>query len=294
MQAGAPFVRVDALGKRYGDAWALRNVSFDVLHGEIFGVIGPNGAGKTTTLKVLAGLVAPTEGGASLDGTPVADTRLRKRIGYLPEESPLYDDMTARSYLRFFADLYQVPRRVADERIAQILHGLDLDADSAKRIGDMSKGMRRKVAIARALVHEPDLLLFDEPASGLDPVVSAYVIDLVQELRKRGKTVVFSAHNLFHVERICDRVLILREGAVVANGSMKEIRAANRGTQYVVRVSAPIPGSRPVPEGYELTIDDFTELRSVEAVVQAEGGRVVDVREKELTLEEIFLRQAAR
>ena len=290
---GEPFLRVEGLGKRYGDAWATRDVSFDVRRGEIFGVIGPNGAGKTTTLKILAGLLAPTEGTATVDGMRVDDPRHKSRIGYLPEESPLYEDMTPRAYLRFFARLYEVPRKVADERIEKALTDLQLDVRDEKKIGDMSKGMRRKVAIARSLVNDPELVIYDEPASGLDPVVSAYVLDLVRGLAAQGKTVIFSAHNLYHMERICDRLLILRKGQVMALGTMAQLRSASEGTRFVASFSVPLEGTVAGERGFEVTLPDLVEVKAWEARAQAAGGRLVDVRSKDLTLEEIFLKTAA-
>ena len=146
---GDPFVQVAGLGKRYEGQWAVRGLSFDVGRGEIFGIIGPNGAGKTTTLKVLAGLLTPTEGRATVGGIGTEDPLHKHRIGYLPEDSALYEDMTAVSYLKFFARLYEVPKRVAEERIEDVLTRLQLEPRDDKKIGDMSKGMRRKVAIAR-------------------------------------------------------------------------------------------------------------------------------------------------
>src|SRR5438552_18972902 len=192
MENAEAFVQVNGLGKRYASDWAIQDVSFEVERGEIFGIIGPNGAGKTTTLKVLAGLLAPTEGTATVGGIRVEDPQHKARIGYLPEESALYDDMTPVSYLRFFARLYAVPKPVAEQRIEDALPHLPLAARAEKKIGDLSKGMRRKVAIARSLVNDPDMIIYDEPASGLDPVVSASILDLVRELAKRGKTVIFS------------------------------------------------------------------------------------------------------
>jgi ABC-2 type transport system ATP-binding protein len=288
-----PFVRVTALGKRYGDQWATRNVSFEVGRGEIFGLIGPNGAGKTTTLKVLAGLLAPTEGEATVGGLRVDDPAHKRRIGYLPEESALYEDMTPLSYLRFFARLYEVPKAVADQRIEETLTALQLDVRGEKKLGDLSKGQKRKVAIARSLVNDPDMVIYDEPASGLDPVVSSYILDLVKDLRKRGKTVIFSAHNLYHVERICDRVLLLRKGSVIAYGDMKRVREMTYGTQLVAVVDVPLPGSAPGEKGFEVTVPDLDAVKSIEVQAQALGGRLVEVRNKELSLEEIFLRAAA-
>lgn len=197
-------ITVENLRKTYGDFPAVVGSDFSVESGEVFGIVGPNGAGKTTTLKMLAGLVEPTSGTASVLGFDPEDPEMRRKLGFLPEESPLYEDMTPRSYLRFFADLYDVPRGVADDRTGAVLDRLDLEYRD-RRLGDMSKGMKRKVAIARSLVNDPDLLIYDEPASGLDPLTTNVVLDFVQELRDEDKTVVFSAHNLFHVESICDR-----------------------------------------------------------------------------------------
>lgn len=192
-------IEVETLRKEYGSFTAVEGSSFSVSEGEVFGIIGPNGAGKTTTLKMLSGLIEPTAGSARVAGYDAEDPEMRTRLGFLPEESPLYEDMTPLSYLSFFADLYDVPTDTATERIHRTLDRLELD-HRERRLGDMSKGMRRKVAIARSLVNDPDVLIYDEPASGLDPLTTNYIIEFTRELSDSGKTVVFSAHNLFHVE----------------------------------------------------------------------------------------------
>jgi ABC-2 type transport system ATP-binding protein len=213
-------------------------------------------------------------------------------LGFLGEDSALYEEMSPISYLRFFARLYEVPKPVAEQRIEDALQHLQLDVRGEKKIGDLSKGMKRKVAIARSLVNDPDMVIYDEPASGLDPVVSAYILDLIRTLAKRGKTVIFSAHNLYHMERICDRVLILRKGQVVANGDMAHIREAMQGTQYVASVSVPVPGAIATEEGFELVIASLDEVKQIEKLAQDAGGRLIEVRRKELSLEEIFLKTA--
>jgi len=234
-------ISVADLRKTYGGFPAVVGSSFDVDAGEIFGVVGPNGAGKTTTLKMLAGLIEPTSGEVSVGGLAPGDPEMRRGLGFLPEESPLYEDMTALSYLRFFADLYDVPRETADERVGAALDRLELE-HRERRLGDMSKGMKRKVAIARSLVNDPDLLIYDEPASGLDPLTTNYVLEFTRELSDRGKTVVFSAHNLYHVESVCDRVVIMNRGEIVARGSVPEIRAEHGTTEYHVYTSVPVSG----------------------------------------------------
>ncbi|ELZ98984.1 ABC transporter ATP-binding protein [Haloferax mucosum ATCC BAA-1512] len=289
-------ITVENLRKAYGDFPAVVGSDFAVESGEVFGIVGPNGAGKTTTLKMLAGLVEPTAGTASVLGFDPEDPEMRRKLGFLPEESPLYEDMTPRSYLRFFADLYDVPRDVADERTSRVLDRLDLEYRD-RRIGDMSKGMKRKVAIARSLVNDPDLLIYDEPASGLDPLTTNVVLDFVQELRDEDKTVVFSAHNLFHVESICDRVVIMNRGEIIARGTVPEIRAKHGETTYRVYTTVSLPQTEtetgPDGERHVAVVDDMAAVESLRETAEAAGGRVADIRTDEASLEDIFLRLAA-
>ena len=291
-------IEVAGLQKTYGDFTAVVDSSFTVGEGEVFGIVGPNGAGKTTTLKVLAGLVDPTDGDVEVAGFASDDPEMRRQLGFLPEESPLYEEMTPLSYLRFFADLYDVPRSVADERIEAALDRLELK-HRERRLGDMSKGMKRKVAIARSLVNEPDVLVYDEPASGLDPVTTNSVLEFTRELRATGKTVVFSAHNLYHVESVCDRVVVMNEGRIVARGSVDEIRERHGETTYHVFTNvSPTRTDRlePLDVATESIGDRFrtivAEMAAVEAVREAAtdaGGEVVDIRTREPSLEDVFL-----
>ncbi len=284
---------IAGFGKRYGDFWAVRDVSFTVKRGEIFGLIGANGAGKSTTLKTIAGLIDPTEGHVTVFGEACDASHVRARVGYLPEESPLYEDMNARTYLRLFADLYSIPKRIAKDRIEKLLDDVKLDYRDRK-IGDLSKGMRRKIAIARSLIHDPDVLLYDEPASGLDPVMSAYVLDLIQGMRDAGRTVIFSAHNLYHVERICDRVLILAKGRQAVFGSIEDLREASGGTRYRVRLNVNVDGAVEAEnESFEVIVGSFDEVAALDRKAQAEGGRVLDVRTVEIALEDVFLKAQA-
>ena len=304
-------IEVRGLNKRYGGFTAVADSSFAVAEGEVFGIVGPNGAGKTTTLKMLAGLIEPTGGHAEVAGFDSMDPQMRHRLGFLPEESPLYEEMTPRSYLRFFADLYDVPREVADERVGETLDRLSLDHRD-RRLGDMSKGMKRKVAIARSLVNDPDVVIYDEPASGLDPVTTNTVLQFTRELRAEGKTVVFSAHNLHHVESVCDRVIIMNEGEIVARGSVEGIRERHGETSYTVFTDVPVTvptdslatavdgrandgdggGSiraEPIGDRYRCTVPTMDAVERVREVVAAEGGSVVDIRSHEPSLEDLFL-----
>ncbi|MDS0474241.1 ABC transporter ATP-binding protein [Natrinema sp. 1APR25-10V2] len=294
-------LEVDDLRKEYGGFVAVEGSSFSIERGEVYGVVGPNGAGKTTTLKMLAGLIEPTAGTAVVAGHRPGEPAMQRRLGFLPEESPLYEEMTAISYLEFFADLYDVPKDVARERIHDSLDRLDLEHRD-RRIGNMSKGMQRKVAIARALVNDPDVLIFDEPASGLDPLTTNYIIEFTRELSDEGKTIVFSAHNLFHVESICDRLIIMNDGRIVARGTLAEIRDAHGGTEYHVYATADGSDGVAAMDGpVEVTrengrvrhvVGDMDAVESIREYVEAAGGRVTDIQTETPSLEEIFLEVA--
>ena len=285
-------IEVEGLRKTYGDFPAVVDSTFGVDRGEIFGVVGPNGAGKTTTLKMIAGLVDPSAGIATVAGFDASDPEMRRSLGFLPEESPLYEDMTARSYLDFFADLYDVPDATATERIERTLDRLDLDHRD-RRLGDVSKGMKRKVAIARSLVNDPDVLVYDEPASGLDPLTTNYVLEFVRELRDAGKTVLFSAHNLYHVESVCDRVAIMNRGEIVARGTVPEIRDEYGTTEYRVFTSVPLDDATREGDRHVVAVDDMDAVEDVRGRAAAAGGDVIDIRTHEPSLEDIFLDLAA-
>jgi len=211
-----PVVTVRGVTKLFRKFAAVKELDLEVRNGEILGIIGHNGAGKTTTLKMITGLVAPTSGTIEIMGMDIGKDgrRIKKFTGYLPEESPLYENMTVVEYLMFFSEIYKIPKKQAQEQIDRLLGALKLD-EKSKLTGELSKGMRRKVAIARTLLHDPELLILDEPNSGLDPLTSFFIIDYLKTLKDEGKTIVLSAHNLFHVEYICDRVAILKNGEMV-------------------------------------------------------------------------------
>ncbi|MCU4717384.1 ABC transporter ATP-binding protein [Halapricum hydrolyticum] len=279
------------LRKEYGGFPAVEGSTFSVESGEVFGIIGPNGAGKTTTLKMLAGLIEPTSGSVSVAGYDAGETEMRRRLGFLPEESPLYEEMTADTYLRFFADLYDVPEDVAARRIEETLSELDLQHRD-RQIGDMSKGMKRKVAIARSLINDPDVLIYDEPASGLDPLTTNYIIEFTSQLAAEGKTIVFSAHNLFHVESICDRVAIMNGGEIVARGDLDQLQAEHGETVYHVHATVEVPDSVARNGQYVRTVESMDEVEATREAASEAGGEIVDIRTEESSLEEVFLNVA--
>ena len=284
-------IEAEGLRKEYGEFVAVEDSSFDVEEGEVFGVIGPNGAGKTTTLKMLAGLLEPTAGEATVAGYDVAETEMRQELGFLPEGSPLYEEMTAVSYLEFFADLYDVAPGVADERIHETLDDLELE-HRTRQIGDMSKGMKRKVAIARSLINDPAVLIYDEPASGLDPLTTNYIVEFTERLAAAGKTILFSAHNLFHVESICDRVVIMNNGEIVARGGIESLQAEYGKSTYTVYTTVELEGSVRENGYYTRTVESMDAVEATREAAESAGGSVVDIRTTESSLEEVFLNVA--
>jgi len=287
-----------ALVKHYGDFPALDGVTFDLDDAQILGVIGHNGAGKTTLLKIIAGLITPTSGDLVIDGVDVVRRPfdLKENLGYLPEESRLYETMTADAYLSFFGEIYGMSKTAIRTRRDNLLASLALEPEG-KKIAELSKGMKRKVAIARSLMHDPGLLIYDEPTSGLDPMTSRSVLDYIKGLREEGKTVIFSAHNLFQVEEICDFVLILRRGQVVAKGTMPELREAFGSITYQVFFQIPDPIILETSVAYSTHDGRYlAEARSIDdlnrtTTALAAGGAVIERIESHYpTLEEMLLR----
>jgi len=216
-----------AVTKRYSGIAAVRNVSFIARAGEVTGYLGPNGSGKSTTMKMITGLIEPSDGEILFRGKPVDRDPMayRRILGYVPEEPHLYPHLTGAEYLEMVGQLRGLPRRQLTEKIDGFLRLLSLHEDRYVAISSYSKGMRQKVLLIAALLHNPELVLLDEPFSGLD-VNSALVLrSLIRELAGRGKVVLFSSHDLETVERVCSRVVILHKGRVVANGSIVELRA---------------------------------------------------------------------
>ncbi len=206
---------------------AVRNLSLQVHEGEVFGFLGPNGAGKTTTMNVLLGFVPATSGSACIFGVDVRHAIARQRIGYLPELTYYYKFLTAEELLRFYARLFRIPRAETDRRIDQALKLVELDHARKRLIKTYSKGMQQRVGLAQALINNPDLLILDEPTSGLDPLGRMKVREIIQRLKNEGKTVFFSSHELGEVETVCDRVAILHQGELRAEGTVSSLLTAH-------------------------------------------------------------------
>ncbi|MCA0389134.1 MAG: ATP-binding cassette domain-containing protein [Bacteroidetes bacterium] len=223
-------IKLENVTRLYGDQAAVDDISFEVKTGEIVGFLGPNGAGKTTTMKMITGFLAPDAGTISINGIPVwEDPEAVKRItGYLPENNPLYHDMFVTDYLGYVAELQQVPKSKIPARIKEMVIVCGLDREKHKKIGELSKGYRQRVGLAQALIHDPQILILDEPTTGLDPNQIIEIRNLIKEAGKE-KTVILSTHILPEVEAISDRILIINEGKIVADGSPEDLKRASSG-----------------------------------------------------------------
>ncbi|WP_370574936.1 ATP-binding cassette domain-containing protein [Methanomethylovorans sp.] len=289
-------IEVEGLRKEYGEFVAVDRLSFSVEKGEIFGIVGPNGAGKTTTLKMLSGLVHPTAGSIQINGIDISvdPVRVKSILGFLPEESPLYEGMYVEDYLLFFGELYDIDKHIARKRITALLTDLSLNA-AGKRIGDLSKGMRRKVAIARSLINDPKLLIYDEPGSGLDPMTSRFITEYIRSLKKNGKTIIFSAHNLYQMEKLCDRILIIKDGKQVTLGSASQIRKEHSKVLYRLEFMVEdladlcIEGVKRLEDRFVLVTADMGAVNEITGRVVTNGGRIIEMRTIEPALEEVFL-----
>ncbi len=218
---------VEKLSKCFGEIEAVRDLSFSVSQGEVFGLLGPNGAGKTTTIKMIIGMLDPNSGNVHVNGCSVAKQPLevKKRIGYVPENCALYENLTAREYLQLVGNLHHLPPDRIATQIERLLTTLDLADAIDRRMTGYSKGMKQKILLTSALLHNPDLIIMDEPFSGLDSNSAAVFKQLIGQLVAGGKTVIFSSHVLEVVEKLCGRLLIIHEGEKLAAGTIKEVLA---------------------------------------------------------------------
>lgn len=287
------------LTKKYDGFVALDDVSFSFEDGEIFGIIGHNGAGKTTLLKIVSGLVTPTAGDLFINNIDVIKNpvALKENLGYLPEESRLYETMTVENYLAFFGEIYGLSPQEIRVRSNQLFAALSLESDG-KKLGEFSKGMKRKAAIARSLIHDPNFLVYDEATSGLDPMTSRFIADYLRRLKSDGKTIVLSAHNLYQVEAICDKVMILRRGKMVAFGSMKELREQFGSVTYAIFFTIDDPGKllghsktyRQEEGLYVCDAESMGELNECTGLIHDAGGKVEKIESRYPSLEEMLLR----
>jgi ABC-2 type transport system ATP-binding protein len=303
-KSSAVALSVDHLSKSFGDRMAFDNVSFEIGYGEVFGFLGPNGAGKTTTVRTLGTLIAPTSGSATVAGIPLAPEngeKIRQRIAIMPESPGLYLRLTVRENLECFAGLYAL--QGAPERIDRALRAVNLAGRANDLCGALSKGLRQRVSLARALLSDADVLFLDEPTSGLDPVAAREVHDLIDGLRKQGVTIFLTTHRLEEAERLCDRVALLNK-TLRAIGRPDELRDQLFAKTITVRTLAPLPepdrvfGGLPAVASwrqdasgaYLLTVSDAAVAApAVTRALTAAGADVLSIAESHHSLEDVYL-----
>ncbi len=300
-------IRTENLTRKFGNVVAVENLTLDVRKGEVFGFIGPNGAGKTTTVRMLCCLIAPTEGTAFIGDYEINrdpdSLNIRQMVGLLPESPGLYERLSPYRNLDFFAQLYGVPRAKREERIKDLLQMLNMWKKRDEPVGTFSKGMKQKIAIARALVHDPEILFLDEPTSGLDPRAAKTVRDFLSDLRREGRTIFLNTHNLAEAERLCDRVALVNT-KLVAVGSPLELKRRywERTTQVQLKAISPsiISAVEALPFAKNVRTEDSKLLVDVgnpeednsmlAQTILAAGGKIQFISEMERTLEDVYLK----
>jgi ABC-2 type transport system ATP-binding protein len=277
---------------------AVRGVSFDVGRGEIFGFLGPNGSGKTTTIKMLTGLISATRGSATLFGHTIPSPEAMERVGFLPENPYIYPYLTPREFVSLCGRLSGLSGAKLARRVEVVIESAGVSHAIDRAVRTLSKGMTQRVGLAAAMVHEPELLLLDEPMSGLDPVGRKEVRDLIVEEKRRGRTVFFSSHILSDVEMLCDRVCILRSGEVALSGMIRDLLGGVRRIEVALRdagaeLEAELDGERANRIG-DLLVVEVADDAAVRAVVERAwraGARVESITPKRETLEDVFVRK---
>jgi len=276
--ANEPVIEIRNLSKVYRDFWgrkkvrAVNSLSLDVKKGEIFGLLGPNGSGKTTTIKMLLGLLFPTEGDIQILGRPATDVAKNERIGYLPEESYLYRFLTAEETLDFYGRLFNMSTAERKQRTEELLSLVKITHARKRQLKEYSKGMTRRIGLAQALINDPDLVLLDEPTSGLDPLGNRDMKDLILQLKAQGKTVLMCSHLLADVQDVCDRIAILYGGELKVLGRVDELLKDRNETQILTS-----------------KLSD-SAIQEVEAVLKKHGASLNSLDHPSASLEDLFLK----
>lgn len=304
-------IEIKNLTKKFGGVTVLDNVNLSVKKGEILGFLGPNGAGKSTTMKIITSFWTPTKGTVEVDGINVVENSLesRKKIGYLPETVPLYDEMRVYEYLKFVAEIRGIEKNDIKGRIKEVVKSCNLQKVIKKPIEELSKGYRQRVGLAQAIIHEPDILILDEPTTGLDPNQIIEIRELIKKIGKE-KTVIFSTHILSEVSATCDRVIIINEGKIVAEGKPAELIAKAGGTEIIyVKIKGPkeeilktlnnmdnVESAKMVDKesgdlyGYEIRPKSGVDLREkLSMSVMRAGWSILEFSKKSVSLEDVFL-----
>lgn len=293
-------IEVKHVTKYYGKQAALKDVSFSARRGEVLGFLGPNGAGKSTMMKIITCYLPPSDGSVTVAGHDIYDEglKVRSKVGYLPENNPLYPEMYIREYLHFVAGMYGVGKR--RDRVEEIIETVGLTPESHKRIGALSKGYRQRVGLAQALIHDPEVLILDEPTSGLDPNQLDDIRRLIKRIGKE-KTVLLSTHIMQEVEAICSRAIIIKLGEIVADSPVSELKSVAGKEVYYLQLDGRIPlakiervqgvlDAKEIEKGkYKITAEKGNSLGpALTALAAAQGCTILEMRREERRLEDVF------
>lgn len=294
-------IKIESLNKSFGKIKALNDLNLDIKRGELLGIIGPNGAGKTTTIRITCCILQPDSGDVLVDGMSIHQEpiKIKSMIGYLPEEPNLYERFKARDLLRYFAELYGVPKEEINGRIDEMLELVGMSHRADDRINTFSKGLRQRIGIARALVHDPEILIFDEPTMGLDPATSHNIREFIRQL-KGDKTIILCTHYMDEADSLCDRVAVLNQGQIMDMGTPQDLKSKVHGYIILnVKVNGPEQGTVKVIEGFstvekvEVTDNQYAiSLKSkndIKDILNVFEGNILSVNTKEPTLEDVFI-----
>jgi ABC-2 type transport system ATP-binding protein len=288
-------IEISHVAKSFGDTHAVVDVSFDVERGEIFGLLGPNGAGKTTTIRMMLDIFKPDRGTVSILDGPMTEEK-KDRIGYMPEERGLYQDVQLERCLLYLASLKGMAPAEARGRLGPYLERFDLAAHKTKKVKELSKGMQQKAQIINTILHEPELIIIDEPFTSLDPVNTQLVKDVMRELREGGATILMSTHQMHQVEELCDRIVLIDDGLDVLYGPLEEIRRRHAGDALLVRASGALPPLAGVEQisshngAYKLVLAQGTTPNMILQSLVAEQVPLEKFEIAVPTLDEIFIR----
>ena len=300
-------IKVENLTKKYGELAALDGVSFEMREGEVVGALGPNGAGKTTLLRILVTFLEPTAGKVAIDGldinNPLHQEKIKSKIGYLPEHAPLYEDMTVTEYLRFVGKMQGINKNNLEEAIFNVVEKCGLEKKENQEIATLSKGYRQRLGIAQALIHNPKIVILDEPTTGLDPNQRIEIRNLIKEIGKT-KTVILSSHVLSEIQSTCSRVLIINKGKIVADGTPESLEADSRN-KVTINVEVEQIGQNLISRLREFEGIDSVEVNSNRIIITAglsndfrkeiakivveEGSGLLELTRKKVDLEDVFI-----
>lgn len=301
-------ITLDNVTKILAGRQILKNISFVVEQGDIFGYLGPNGAGKTTTIRVILGLFPPNSGKAFILGKNVGCDDAREKVGFVLEADGLYDNMTAYENLGYYCQIYGMPSALKSKRIDEMLELVELSDRAGDKVSSYSKGMRQKLALARSMLHEPDLLIFDEPTAGVDPTGQIEVRQIILNLAQRGKTIFLSSHNLDEVQRICNRIALIDQGEIKLYGELEKLRRDMGRREIIIETGITTTEEARLLDGLvaelealpyvtscckeaqklRLQLDGRGDVSEIVAILSQKSIGVEEVRKGEISLEEIY------